>query len=209
MNQEKNSSLEERIKPSRIRRIVGIAALAIAVLGGAYSIFNNPEPTVTLSAHSEPDSKEYSKESDDSKNDNNKTKEDDSNKYRFEIDDETLKIYKKNDSDTPDITINLPHEYEAIARRIRWSERIYELPDPKTIKQRAGYLHKGLLKERERFKEISPDDKSLQSLTPEEREAAAKYLNEDFKSRLNRLLELGKPEEQKEDYRINEPQEIF
>ena len=62
MNQE---NLEERVKPSRIKRIAGIAALALAVLGGAYTIFNNPEPTaVVSSAAPEPNSKEDSKEED-------------------------------------------------------------------------------------------------------------------------------------------------
>jgi len=191
----KQENLEEKVKYSRIKIGVGIAALAASALGGAYAIFREPSPTIESSMAAESDPKDNPIENKNPViNDNPKPVETEYvSKYDYRIKDGSLEVYKKDteDTETPDFKIDLPHRYSQLSKNLKKMEESADNHPRKKVA--ARYFYDRLLKYKEEFQEISSEDKMFESLDPEERVKAAKSVNENLISCMDKLLDYAMP----------------
>lgn len=206
----KKETLERKVKPSKIKKWVGIAALSLAALCGSYAIYKNPTPTTIKSSTShevEPEENNGYKTDSCRENDNIKPetikKNEYVSKYNYQIKDRFLEVYDKNSENTnnPDFKIDLPQEYSRMARKIYLLEKHLKNCTNQERERNIKALHENLVEIKKSFKLISPDDESLKSLDPEEKIFATKVINNNIISRLDKYIEEGKPEKDiKEDY---------
>ena len=73
------------------------------------------------------------------------------------------------------------------------------LGNPSKRKINARTFYDSLIRAKKQLKPISPDDKILQQLEPEERRFAAEAINKHVFSKLDGYIEEGKPEENEKD----------
>jgi len=178
MDQEKSSSLEERIKLSKIRKIIGVAVLTLASLIGAYVVTNNSTPTVDSSFESDQE-------------ENSQKEKEQSNKNSYEIKEGFLEVYKGN-SDDPELRIKLPKRFSELENHLLYAKKIIEDHPRKRTAARGHF--EVFLDLKKYYKKISPDNKAFASLDPKEREDAVKAVNEGYINNIDELMEKGMPE---------------